>query len=210
MKLVNPLRDGGRRMLLSAVGLALGLTGMVAAASPAAADSAPAKDTSPAASHCTLRLGTGAVRCFSTLNQALSYASGGRVTGVPNDVHKAVTDHKVTEQINAPQATVGNLIVGIQYYWENYGAPSLTVWGFGDPCNATLADVDYYLSSDRMDLTPFGGLNWNNNIRSFIGYNNCWEKLYDFPNATGDTYGFTPYSSDLGLMRDRAEFISFS
>jgi len=148
-------------------------------------------------------LETAAVRCFATATEAISFASGGTVAKAPSDFRDAVRDPKLTEQINNAKAPA--VLIGVEYYLENYGTPALYYYG-SHSCTTTISDVDYYSAP----LPTVSGINWNNNIRSFAAYNNCWQRLYDYPNCTGTYYGYSGYSVDLGSFRDRAECIYWS
>jgi len=175
--------------------LALALVGF------APASAAPAKAEAKAV-NCTYSVETHATHCFDTFAEALAQASGGTVTGAPSDVRKAVSDPKVTAAVNSPSASV---VIGVEYYYTGYGTPSLTFYG-SHTCTGPTTDVDFYSAP----LPTVGGINWNDNIESFIGYNNCWQKMFYWSNCTGPTYGYAAYASDLGSMNDNTECIYWS
>lgn len=176
------------------------------------------KGAESAAQNCTFEVQTRATQCFRTLTEAVFHVTQGRVANAPADARKLAADKGVTAQLNAPASS---LVLGIFYYWENYGQPSLIFWSVsGQPCTGPISDVDYG-APWLPDYTSTGGVNWNNNIRSFkafnveypagvINYNNCYANLFDLPFYVGDSTGYLPSSSDLGVMRDRAESILWS
>lgn len=198
------------------------LTAVAATLTVSATGSAQAepkgKGVESGAQNCTVEVETRATQCFRTLTEAVFHVTQGRVANAPADARKLAADKGVTAQLNAPAST---LILGIFYYWENYGHPALIVWtDGGEPCTGPVNDLDYGLPW-LPDYTSTGGLNWNNNIRSFwafnveypagvINYNNCYANLFDYPGFVGDSTGYLPGSPDLGVMRDRAESILWS
>lgn len=181
------------------------------------------KDVRSDMQNCTLEVETRATQCFRTLTEAIFHVTQGRVADAPADARKLASDKDTVAKLNAPAAS---LVLGVFYYWENYGAgqssnPVLVISSnTGVPCTQTTSDVNYSVSP-LADFSSSGGHNWNNNIRSakvfnvehpagVINFNNCFANLYDLPNFGGTSTGYLANSSDLGSMRDRAESIRFS
>jgi hypothetical protein len=191
-----------KQTVLRTAGLALALAGVLTA-TVSAAEAAPAKPAVPiSASQCAVHVETGKAKCFGTAREAISYATGGRVTTAPDQLNRALTDSKLATDLNQPAA---DTLLGIFYYFENYGSPTLYYYGNRGGCSTSVGDVDYGVSP-----LPVLTYNWNNNIRSFQGYNNCWVKLYDNQLFDGESTGFAGSSADLGWFRDRAESLLFS
>jgi hypothetical protein len=191
-----------RRLGAGFAGLLIALIGLLVTPAAASADLDKPMPVGKL-TNCAVSVETGASRCFRTATEAISFASGGQITDAPSGVNEVVHDPKMTERIN--DLKVPAVLIGIEYYWTGYNPPALYFYG-SSSCSTTINDIDY----QRGPLPTLGGINWNNNIRSFIGYNNCWQRLYDFSNCTGTYYGYAGYSSDLGSFRDRANCIRWS
>ncbi|MGW4212479.1 hypothetical protein ACWEIJ_31130 [Lentzea sp. NPDC004789] len=187
-------------------GLLFGLAWVVGAPSASAGGGKPAPTGD--AQHCVVSVGNGAMRCFHTATESISFATGGRVTNAPADMRAAVQDAKLTQEINATGPGAMAVVIGIEYYWENYGTPSLTFTG-ANACTTTTGDTDFYYAP-LPNYTGSGGVNWNNNIRSFAGYNNCYQRMWDNSNCTGLLLGYVGSSADMGAYRDRTECIYWS
>ena len=97
---------------------------------------------------------------------------------------------------------------GIEYYWENFNnhpPPLFTLTVSGDAACTGPLESEYVLAP-----LPTLSINWNNNIRSFQGFNNCWQRMWDNADCTGYLFGYAASSTDLGAARDRTECIEFS
>lgn len=187
-------------------GLLFGLAWVTVAPSASAGGGKPASTGN--AQHCVVSVGNGAMKCFNTATESISFATGGRVTSAPADMGAAIQDAKLTQEINASGPGATAVMIGVEYYLQNYGGASLTFTG-ANACTATTADTDFYYAP-LPNYSGSGGINWNNNIRSFIGYSNCYQRMYDYSNCTGLLLGYVGYSADMGAARDRTECIYWS
>lgn len=194
------------KIMAAFAGLLFGLAWVAVAPSASAAGGKPAPTGD--AQHCVVSVETGAVNCFNTATESISFATGGRVSSAPADMRAAIQDAKLTQQINASDPGTMAVVIGIEYYLQNYGTPSLTFSG-ASACTTTTADTDYQYNP-LPNYSGSGGINWNNNIRSFRGYNNCYQRMYDFSNCTGLMLGYVGSSADMGAARDRTECIRWS
>src|SRR5215207_7042608 len=137
---------------------------------------AAAHPPSAAAPHCVLAAGDGqAPRCFATFPAAISAATGGRVDTAPASPAAAVHDPAFTAAVEAEPATLGSVLVGIEYADLNYGGSSLSMIA-GGRCDYSL-DVDY-----RFPSLPSG---WNDRISSFRSYSNCAQQLFRWTSYSG-------------------------
>lgn len=198
--------------------LALSMAALGAAPSAAAeGDKAPGKEDRAATSaeHCAVDATTGTNQCFDTFQESVAYATAGQVTDASLSASTGTADSKTTTKLNSGESAE-RVVIGVQYYWENFNtnpdgsvhqpAHTLTVWGDFGPCNNTLNDVEYMAAP----LLVGDVVNWNNNIRSFEGHNNCWQQMWDNPDCTGLLLDWAPHSADLGAGRDRTECIEWS
>jgi len=144
--------------------------------------------------------------CFSSSRAAISHATGGTAQTLPQaraDASK--TAGGAAQSTTAHQSS--NYLVSALYWWQNYQAPVLYLYG-DHPCTTTTADVDYSMSS-FWNLNP-AHPEWDNNVRSFDSFNNCWTKVYDFTYWWGDSVGYADYVSNLGAMNDRTSSLLIS
>jgi hypothetical protein len=201
--------------------LALTLAGLGAASSAAAeSGSAPGKADKAGAGerHCAVDVKTGTTECFGTFREAIEHATAGRVTDAKLSARTAAADSKTTAKLNSGESgAAAAVVIGIEYYWENYNLnpdgslhePAFTLTYSGDvACTTPTSDLDYRAAPllDDSGVT----VNWNNNIRSFEAFNNCYQRLWDNPDCTGLLLDYSPNSPDLGAARDRAECIDWS
>ncbi|MFC6092440.1 hypothetical protein [Saccharothrix lopnurensis] len=201
-----------KRITAAFAGLVFGLAWVVYAPTASAGEGKPAASAAQG-THCVISVTTKAVDCFATITESIAFATGGRVTDAPSDVLTAVKDPDVTARINGggPGALA---VIGIQYYLANYGSHSLTVNGPDVGCDGPVDPPEYFVAP-LPNFVPSGGINWNNNIRSFQGYSGCWQALFDDPGCTVRIYPtippwWGPFAADLGVANDRAECIYWS
>lgn len=156
--------------------------------------------------HCVLDTGSGVQECFDTFPEAMSAASGGRISQAPESGQLAASDtdfREQTRQLAADDDAVaqGEVIQGTFFDDTNYGGDSLTVRGEA-PC---VKDgwVDWELTLDD---------DWKDRISSLQPWANCWIWLYPEPDLGGDRDGpFKENTADIGsYMNDRAQSIGFS
>lgn len=196
----------GNRIIVGLAGLILAMGSVATAPSAAAAGSADEGKAQPVApQYCNVNVETGATQCFGSFREVIAHATSGRVTDAPNDLRAAATDSKLAERINESGDPGVAVVIGVDYFWENFVTPAVVFSG-PNACTGTLSDIDYRSAP----LPTVGGINYNNNIRSFQGFSNCWQRLWDFSNCTGYLFGYASGSADLGAARDRAECIDFS
>jgi hypothetical protein len=209
------------RVFLGLAALALTVAGLAAAPSAAAeSGSTPGKADKAQAGeqHCAVDVKTGATQCFGTFREAIEHATAGRVTDA--NLSAQTADSKTTAELNSGGSGVAALVIGVEYYWENFNRlpdgslhqPAYTLTYSGDvACTTPLSNIDYRAAPLLNDAPPAGGtVNWNNNIRSFQGFNNCWQRMWDNANCTGLLLDYSPSSADLGAARDRTECIDWS
>ncbi|MFD4987955.1 hypothetical protein [Streptomyces sp. NPDC058374] len=189
------------RRTLRAVALAL------AAGTPLLLGGAPA-GAAPGATvqHCVLDLDTRHQECFDTFTDAVSTASGGRITDAPAAAVTAAQSPELRRETVAlakDEAAVraGSVIQGTFYDDTNYGGDSFTVYGEA-PCEKN-DQVDYeYTFEDA----------WQNRISSVQPWAECWIWLYPEPGLGGDRDGpFKENTPDIGsYMNDRTRSVGFS
>jgi hypothetical protein len=208
------------RILGGLVALTLAAAALGAASSASAeSGSAPGKadKAAPGERHCTVDVKSGATQCFGTFREAIKHATGGRVTDAGLSAQSATADSKTTAKLNNGKAAAAAVVIGIQYYWENYNRnpdgslhlPAYTLTHSGDvACTSSTSNLDYRSAPLLNDAGVT--VNWNNNIRSFQAFNNCYERLWDNANCTGQLLNYAPSSTDLGVARDRTECIDWS
>lgn len=96
-------------------------------------------------------------------------------------------------------------VTGVEYQHANFGGATLTssTGANGFVCTGSLTDVDLIYNS-----VPSG---WDNIISSFRGFSNCWTRIWENPNRTGSSFGFTSESSYVGdAMNDRTSSYDMS
>lgn len=203
--------------------LALAVSGLATAPSATAESSpTPGNGDKVATSerHCTVNLSTRATQCFGTFRAAIENATAGRVTDASLSSQTATADSKTAAKLDNGDSRAAAVVIGIQYYWENFNrypdgssrTPAYTLTHSGDnACTGTTSDLDYRSAPLLDDRPPAGTtVNWNNNIRSFQGFNNCYQQMWDNADCTGWLFGYSSSSADLAAGRDRTECIDWS
>ncbi|MGW7824443.1 hypothetical protein ACWGLF_41660 [Streptomyces puniciscabiei] len=141
-----------------------------------------AQATTPT-THCVANVQTHASKCFSDFRDAISYATGGRVTDAPHDPHTAATSTTFQAEINQPSTTASkksssghtmaaNAVVDIGTIYSNpdWTGNTLTFNGTG-PCQ-DLRNVSNFGFPD-LSTIPYPGGNWWGKTRSWQGENGC-------------------------------------
>jgi hypothetical protein len=201
------------RLFVGVAAFALAAAGLAAA--PGAAAEPEKTDKAAAERHCVADVTTGATQCFATFREAIQRATAGRITDADLSAQTATADSKTVAKLNSGERGVAALVIGIQYYWEGFNrfpdgslrTPAYTLTHSGDnACTTTTTDLDYR----KAPLLNGALVNWNNNIRSFQGFNNCWQRMWDNANCTGLLLDYSSSSADLGSARDRTECIDWS
>jgi hypothetical protein len=184
---------------------------VVAAVGAAASFTTPAQAQAGAGGkgrHCVMNLSapSAPTTCYDSFTEAIAKASGGRITDAPSDVRAAMRDPKLAAELNSGGG-IGTkaFVIGVEYYLQNFSGASLTFNG-DHTCTGTTSDLEYR----QAPLPTLGGINWNNNIRSFQGFNNCYQRMWDNANCTGLLLDYTGSSADMGVARDRTECIDWS
>ncbi|HEU5470861.1 MAG TPA: hypothetical protein VFV67_09425 [Actinophytocola sp.] len=205
---MNKLRRNCISVGLAAAALTVaGLAAGTSAAAESGPDNGKTDQAKSGGSHCTLSVKTRATQCFDTFREAIAQATAGRVTDA-NLSGLASVDGKTAAELNEGGFGTASVVHGIQYYWENFNnhpppLHTLTVSGTA-PCT-TPTETEYVLAP-----LPILSINWNNNIRSFQGFNHCWQRMWDHPECSGLLWDYSANSADLGAARDRTECIIFS
>lgn len=179
------------------------LAGAVAAPSAQAAEE-PAES---GARHCVTDAGTGQQSCYATFTEAVSAASGGRITDASASARDAARDsgfRAETRQFNTSaeaRAKADGVIQGTFFDDPGFGGDSLTITGEG------LCKKDGVVNYQH-DLEDA----WKNRVSSVQPWGDCWVWLYPEPNLGGDRDGpFKENASDIGsMMNDRTQSIGFS
>jgi len=185
---------------------ALAVTGMALAASPAqAVEKRPAV---PQRQHCVHDVsGRTPTACFDSFTEAISRATGGRVSDAPGSPRTAMRDVGFEAKLNAAAAQSSRVgisadtVISIEYMEPDFGGAA-QIWSANDGCNDTLNNVDHESST----------VNWAvNQISSYRSYANCWVKHYENPGFGGASIGYLPTRSYIGdAMNDRTSSIRWS
>jgi len=198
-----------KRLIPAAVAVAL-LVVPAAASASASADAKTKSEPVGAQRHCAIDLSNAGKRqCFSTAREAISKATGGAAFSLSSAAVTGASKNRAAASASstkAHSAAAASYLIGVAYYWQNYGTPALYFYG-DHPCTTTTLDADYGL--------PYFGINgfpasWDNNIRSFTSYNNCWTRVSDWTWYLGESFGYTSAVADLGGMNDRTSSILWS
>lgn len=208
-----------KKILAGLTALALAVAGPGGATAEGGSTQDKADKATTGERHCTVDLTTSATACFGTFRAAIEHATAGRVTDATLDARSAMADSKTTAALNSGGSDRAPIVIGVQYYWENYNRypdqslhhPAYTLTHSGNfLCTGPTGDIDYRSAPLLNDAPPGGTVNWNNNIRSFQSFNSCWQRMWDNANCTGLLLDYWYYSVDLGAGRDRTECIEWS
>jgi hypothetical protein len=169
--------------------------------------------------HCVIDVGTRATACYASFTEALSTATGGRITDAPADARAALSDGTLVARINDRDAmpkAEGRADRDLTLWAIFFMGPQYSEWSFtlsatSGPCTTPLSDVDGYITTYEMQHWLVGGqyTSIDNEISSFQCFNNCWCRLYD-GDGVGDYIGYSPKEEVLGPMENRASSIYFS
>jgi hypothetical protein len=215
------------RLLVGLAAVALTVAGLaITPGATAESSSAPSKVDKAAtgAHHCTVNLSTGTTKCFGTFRESIEHATAGRVTDGNLSARTAGVDSRTAAKLNSGGPGVRAVVIGVQYYWENFNQhpdgstrfPNYTLTHSGDVrCTASMSNIDYR-SAPLFNGAPPNGttVNWNNTIRSFEAFGGCWQRMWDSANCTGLLFSYTHLSSDMAMApaagRDQTECIEWS
>ncbi|MGC0415536.1 hypothetical protein [Embleya sp. AB8] len=156
--------------------------------------------------NCSMNVTTGHRHCFATFREAISAATGGRVTDAPSTAKAGLADEHLTKELNDPTsgtitpAAKTNVVIGITYWDSNFAGPSY-VYTAGNQCTDSTGDIDFQVNIQN---------DWQNRISSFVGFGNCYLKLWENTYWWGSSYGFSGSAGYLGAMDDRAKSIQWT
>jgi hypothetical protein len=171
------------------------------AVSATAANAAPADNDGA----CVVRAsGDLSMRCFSTFQQALQFASGGVLTDGPKNAQDALRDPAFDAKVDAANARQSALaaaydtVVSIESdgtgYTNTTSHPEALVWVGTGPCTTSTNNTDY-----AVPTMPAG---WVNVISSYRTYANCWTKHWENPSYSGASVGYNGSRSNIGAALD--------
>jgi hypothetical protein len=151
--------------------------------------------------HCVETQPDGAVRCFSTYDEAKAYVSSFAETLPP----KRQADPGVRSGAQGAGTQVyWPVLLFVGFDWEYYLPFGGTYWvvGLNGPCTGPISNIDYQLS--------FVGSSWNDDISSYVDYSNCWTRLYQHINFGGSFRGYQGDSPTLGHFNNITSSIRWS
>jgi len=176
---------------LAAVGAMLltASSGVITSGASAATTTAPGE-------HCGVMAETGALACFTTIDQVEDWAAVTATSPSP-------TPSKGIAALAAGAS--GSYLQGIFYEKNNKTGDTLSIYGDG-ACDSS-SDWDYA-------VPKFSAFGWNDEISSFQGYSNCQIKLFENANynsaTAGATYGPVTSTNYVGdAMNDKASSARF-
>jgi hypothetical protein len=142
--------------------------------------------------------------------------TGGKITDAPADVRVAMKDKDLLARLRvstdkkniaaipledrAAQVQVLTIFCDDHFTGCTFGADSLTF--IGPVCSDSLDDTDTPI--------PYVGDAWNDDFESFIGFNNCWAKVFEHIDFNGASTPFAPDLPDLGVLNDEGTSIRVS
>jgi hypothetical protein len=194
-----------RHTVLSIMSAAVVVTAGVLAV-PAVAQAAPSTIAREQArgSHCVVALSAGTAakrsvvkdyRCFTTLSQAVAYASGGEVKlGARSSLSSA--DSALRRRSSASSAPV----LGIEYNEDNFGGTSLTLTGSGG--SGCYGGTEYSFAN-------LGTYGWNDKIESARSYSNCVAVHYKNSGLSGASASVFGSKGDFGSLSNEISSIRF-
>lgn len=173
--------------MAASVALLIGV-GVATFAGTASAGTSP---TVSPAQHCILNISTKEQKCFSTFGAALSYGTGGTVTGAPDSARDAVRDATLMERLDNPAP--GALAVTISINWDasNWEGASFSIFADHE-CTTSTGNIDWEVG----DLATA----WNDRINSFVTRNQCDQQMFQHRNFGGEnlTGGYWDNMTDMG------------
>ncbi|GAA4728982.1 hypothetical protein [Phytohabitans rumicis] len=185
-----------RRAAASAAAIAIAGLGIQAVPAPALAN------PEDGGQHCVARVTTGTPEavCFDTFAEALSRASGGRLTYGPKNAEEAARTPGFAARVNAANAAnrvsaaAGyDTVLSIHYTASNWGGSDL-IWVGTSNCSTSTNNTDY-----EIDTMPAG---WVNVITSYLTFANCWVQHWEDTFQGGDHVGYHGSRSYIGSTMD--------
>lgn len=194
-----------RRIALSMMSTLVVVAGVLAA--PVMAQAAPSTIAREQArgSHCVAALSAGTVarhsvvksyRCFSTLSQAVSFASGGTVRLAPRSSF-AGADSALRGR---GPSSLSSPVLGIEYNEGSFGGSSLTLTGSGG--SGCYGGTEYSFGN-------LGTYGWNDKIESARSYSNCVGVHYKNSGLSGASTSVYGSKADFGSLSNEISSIRF-
>jgi hypothetical protein len=190
----------------------LTLASLTLAAIGMAAVGIPAHATEGTPRHCIANVTThvAKVECFDTFAAAVSKATGGRMTDIPQDAGKAAKDAAFEAKLRAlsnqpsPAGVQAQNVIEIDYDYGFFGTDTFTWWVDGGGCETNpLGNVKYSVSN----LADYG---WNDRINAFANDHLCYSQHFEHAGFQGLSIGWDYGRSDLGPLDGEISSIQWS
>ena len=193
-----------RRTALNMVSITVVVAGLLAAPAVAQAAPSPIAREQARGSHCVVALSPGSAakrsvvkdyRCFSSLSEAVTFASGGKVRlGARSSFSSADT------ALLGSSSTASVPVLGIEYNWTGFGGTSLTLTGSGG--SGCYGGTEYSFGN-------LGTYGWNDRIESARTYSNCVGVHYKNSGLSGTSTSVFGSKSDFGSLNNEISSIRF-
>jgi len=193
-----------RRTALNMVSITVVVAGLLAAPAVAQAAPSPIAREQARGSHCVVALSPGSAakrsvvkdyRCFSSLSEAVTFATGGKVRlGARSSFSSADT------ALLGSSSTASVPVLGIEYNGTGFGGTSLTLTGSGG--SGCYGGTEY-------SFTNLGTYGWNDRIESARTYSNCVGVHYKNSGLSGTSTSVFGSKSDFGSLNNEISSIRF-
>ena len=193
-----------RRTALNMVSITVVVAGLLAAPAVAQAAPSPIAREQARGSHCVVALSPGSAakrsvvkdyRCFSSLSEAVTFATGGKVRlGARSSFSSADT------ALLGSSSTASVPVLGIEYNWTGFGGTSLTLTGSGG--SGCYGGTEYSFGN-------LGTYGWNDKIESARTYSNCVGVHYKNSGLSGTSTSVFGSKSDFGSLNNEISSIRF-
>jgi len=193
-----------RRTALNMVSITVVVAGLLAAPAVAQAAPSPIAREQARGSHCVVALSPGSAakrsvvkdyRCFSSLSEAVTFATGGKVRlGARSSFSSADT------ALLGSSSTASAPVLGIEYNWTGFGGTSLTLIGSGG--SGCYGGTEYSFGN-------LGTYGWNDKIESARTYSNCVGVHYKNSGLWGTSTSVFGSKSDFGSLNNEISSIRF-
>jgi len=193
-----------RRTALNMVSITVVVAGLLAAPAVAQAAPSPIAREQARGSHCVVALSPGSAakrsvvkdyRCFSSLSEAVTFATGGKVRlGARSSFSSADT------ALLGSSSTASAPVLGIEYNWTGFGGTSLTLTGIGG--SGCYGGTEYSFAN-------LGTYGWNDRIESARTYSNCVGVHYKNSGLWGTSTSVFGSKSDFGSLNNEISSIRF-
>ena len=193
-----------RRTALNMVSITVVVAGLLAAPAVAQAAPSPIAREQARGSHCVVALSPGSAakrsvvkdyRCFSSLSEAVTFATGGKVRlGARSSFSSADT------ALLGSSSTASAPVLGIEYNWTGFGGTSLTLTGSGG--SGCYGGTEYSFGN-------LGTYGWNDRIESARTYSNCVGVHYKNSGLWGTSTSVFGSKSDFGSLNNEISSIRF-